>query len=204
MQLGTMVVFGATVMPLVCTPGPDILFVASQGLSGGTGAATRANLGILGGYVAHAVLGALGVATLVAASPLLFETVRWGGVAYLIYLAVRMLLSASRTGPLALPQASSAQRLLAKGFMTSFLNPKGMLVYLAILPNFIHTGESVAVQALTLSAIFIVSCAIVYSLVGITMGAMGQRGTFSDVRRRWVEGTAGGLLLLAAGRLAAN
>jgi threonine/homoserine/homoserine lactone efflux protein len=203
MQLGTMAVFAATVLPLVCTPGPDILFVASQGLSGGTGVAMRANLGILGGYAAHAVLGALGVAALVAASPLLFETVRWGGVAYLVYLSIRMLRSASRNGQIDLPQ-TGARRLLAKGFMTSFLNPKGMLVYLAILPNFIHTGESVASQAIALSTIFISSCAIVYALVGVATGTMGRRGTFSDVRRRWIEGTAGGLLLIAAGRLAAN
>jgi threonine/homoserine/homoserine lactone efflux protein len=80
MQLGTMLVFAATVMPLVCTPGPDILFVASQGLSGGTTAAMRANLGVLVGYLMHAILAAFGVAAVVAASPVLFEILRWVGV----------------------------------------------------------------------------------------------------------------------------
>jgi threonine/homoserine/homoserine lactone efflux protein len=69
MQPGTMFVFAATVMQLVCSPGPDILFVASQGLSGGPRAAMRANAGVLLGYLMHALLAALGLAALVAASP---------------------------------------------------------------------------------------------------------------------------------------
>jgi len=91
MQLGTMLVFAATVLPLVCTPGPDILFVASQGMSGGAGAAMRANLGVLLGYLMHAVLAAFGVAALVAASPVLFGVLRWAGVAYLGWLALTLM-----------------------------------------------------------------------------------------------------------------
>src|SRR5882762_5810886 len=104
MQPATMLVFAATVLPLVCTPGPDILFVASQGLSGGVRAAMRANLGVLFGYAMHALLAAFGVAALVAASPLLFEILRWVGVVYLAYLAMKLIRSALRPGHLSLAQ----------------------------------------------------------------------------------------------------
>ena len=165
MQPGTMLVFAATVMPLVCTPGPDILFVASQGLSGGTTAAMRANLGVLVGYLMHAILAAFGVAAVVAASPVLFEILRWVGVAYLAYLAIKLIRSAMHPGRLALaPTPNNA--LVRRGFLTSFLNPKGLLVYFAILPNFMTSGEGVALQAAVLSAIFIALCGIIYSVVG--------------------------------------
>ncbi len=68
MELQNLLLFSATVIPLVCTPGPDILFISAQGLSG-TSAALKANLGIILGYVAHAILAALGLAAIVAASP---------------------------------------------------------------------------------------------------------------------------------------
>src|SRR5882724_7841596 len=161
MQPATMLVFAATVLPLVCTPGPDTLFVASLGLSGGPCAAMRANFGVLLGYAMHAVLAAFGVAALVAASPLLFEILRWVGVAYLAYLAMKLIRSALHPGRLSLAQTPD-NALVRRGFLTSFLNPKGMMVYFAILPNFMIPGDDVALQAVVLSAIFIALCAIIY------------------------------------------
>ena len=205
MQPGTMLVFAATVMPLVCTPGPDILFVASQGLSGGPRAVMRANLGVLLGYLMHALLAAFGVAALVAASPVLFEILRWVGVAYLAYLAIKLIRSAIHPGHLSLSLAETPDNaLVRRGFLTSFLNPKGLMVYFAILPNFMTSGDGVALQAVVLSAIFIALCGIVYSAVGFAVSSIARRGSFSDRRRRYVEGAAGALLIFAAGRLAVN
>ncbi len=203
MQPGTMLVFAATVMPLVCTPGPDILFVASQGLSGGPRAAMRANLGVLLGYTMHALLAVFGVAALVAASPVLFEVLRWVGVAYLAYLAIKLIRSAIHPGHLSLAKALD-NALVRRGFLTSFLNPKGLMVYFAILPNFMTSGDSVGLQAVVLSAIFIALCGIIYSVVGFVVSSIARRGSFCDRRRRYVEGAAGALLIFAAGRLAVN
>jgi threonine/homoserine/homoserine lactone efflux protein len=203
MQPATMFVFAVTVMPLVCTPGPDILFIASQGLSRGPRAAMRANLGVLLGYLMHALLAAFGVAAVVAASPVLFEILRWIGVAYLAYLAIGLIRSAMHPGHLSLAE-SPGNALVRRGFLTSFLNPKGLMVYFAILPNFMTAGDGVALQAAVLSVIFIALCGIVYTAVGIAVSSMARRGSFSDRRRRCVEGAAGGLLIIAAGRLAVN
>jgi len=203
MQPATMLVFAATVLPLVCTPGPDILFVASQGLSGGVRAAMRANLGVLFGYAMHALLAAFGVAALVAASPLLFEILRWVGVVYLAYLAMKLIRSALRPGHLSLAQTPD-NALVRRGFLTSFLNPKGLMVYFAILPNFMAPDDGVALQAIVLSAIFIALCGIIYGAVGLVVSSIARRGSFGDRRRRYVEGAAGALLIFAAGRLATN
>ena len=73
MSLGTLFLFFLTVFPLICTPGPDILFTASQGLSNGRSAALNAVTGILLGYSAHAVLSAVGIAALISTSPFMFS-----------------------------------------------------------------------------------------------------------------------------------
>ena len=78
----TLALYLATVLPLVCTPGPDMLFVLSQGLVAQRKGAVLATFGICAGYLVHALLATLGLAALIAASPLLFDVIRWVGAAY--------------------------------------------------------------------------------------------------------------------------
>jgi len=108
MDVHTLVFFSLAVVPLVLTPGPDILFIASQAMSGGIGAGLRSTAGICLGYVVHSIMVALGLAAVVAASPILFELVRWIGIAYLVYLASKLIRSAfSSTRPRCLGRASN-------------------------------------------------------------------------------------------------
>lgn len=203
METGAAILFAATVLPLICTPGPDMLFVASQTLAGGAPAGLRATTGVCLGYVGHSILVALGVAAIIAASPVLFAALRWLGVAYLIYLACRLIGSALRPGNLTL-SAGSSKAPIGRGFLTAFLNPKGMMIYFAILPQFMQHDGSIALQAAILSAIFVGLCGIVYAVLSVVIASARGGGGFSDRRRRWVEGMAGGALVVAAGRLAAT
>ena len=203
MQLQTLALFVATVLPLICTPGPDMLFVTAQSAAGGATAGLKATAGICAGYVVHSALVALGLAAIIAASPILFEGLRWLGVGYLVYLATLLIRSALRPGTL--PLAPEVKRsVFRRGFLTSLLNPKGMMIYVAILPQFMTHDGNAALQAAILSAIFIALCGAFYSALSIAIGILGTRGGFSDLRRRWVEGISGGLLMVAAGRLATN
>ncbi len=201
METSLAILFAVTVLPLICTPGPDMLFIASQALSGGGPAGLRATAGVCLGYVVHSLLVAAGVAAIVAASPLLFEGLRWFGVAYLAWLAFQLVRSAMRPGGLDLPQTETNGQ-LGRGFLTAFLNPKGMMIYFAILPQFIDHAAPVGPQALVLSAIFVGLCGLVYAVLSCVLGVLGRRGGFDDRQRRLVEGTAGALLVIAAGRLA--
>jgi threonine/homoserine/homoserine lactone efflux protein len=200
MELNTLFLFFVTVFPLICTPGPDILFTASQGLTNGHAAAFRAVTGILLGYAAHAVLSALGIAALVSASPFLFAMLKWIGVIYLFVLASQMLYSAisNREGiKLTAPKNGSIWR----GFFTSFLNPKGLLMYMAILPQFIRPDGSTALQALALSLLFIAGCGLVYMTVGLLASQVHGRNVSGKARRR-LEAAAGVMLAGAAIKLA--
>jgi threonine/homoserine/homoserine lactone efflux protein len=201
METGTVFFFAVTVLPLICTPGPDMFFVTSQALSAGTAAGFRATAGVCLGYTVHSVLVAIGVAALVAASPLLFAALRWMGVGYLVYLACMLIRSAMRSGS---PGDSTGPtgRQLERGFVTALLNPKGTMIYFAILPQFMNNHIDPGFQAFFLSAIFISLLAAVYAALTIIVTAPGTRKPLGDRRRRSIEAIAGGLLLVAAGRLA--
>lgn len=208
MDTSTLVLFAATVLPLICTPGPDMLFVSSQALGGGATAGLRATLGVCLGYAVHSGLVAAGVAALLAAFPLVFAALRWIGVVYLVRLAVGMIRSALRreAGRATAPLVAAPLR---RGFLTALLNPKGMMIYFALLPQFLRAGDDLAGTAAALSGIFIALCAAVYSILSLALSAVRERGERArergdDRRRRIVEGVSGGLLIAAAGRLATN
>jgi threonine/homoserine/homoserine lactone efflux protein len=90
---------------------------------------------------------------------------------------------------------------LWRGFFTSFLNPKGLLMYLAILPQFISPDGNTALQALILSALFILGCGLVYSIVGLLASKIHGR-KISDSGRRRFETLAGLMLMAAAVKIA--
>ncbi|QWF19806.1 LysE family translocator [Lysobacter capsici] len=203
MDLTATLLFSATVLPLICTPGPDMLFIASQALSGKASAGLRATAGVCAGYGVHSLLAAMGLAAIIAASPLLFELLRWIGVAYLAWLAFKLIRSAFKAGGLQV-RARAGDAQFKRGFLTAVLNPKGMMIYFAILPQFMRADQSAAWPALVLSAIFIGLCALVYALLSVALASTGRCGALSDRRRRWVEGVCGGLVAVAAGRLATS
>ena len=197
MHIQTLLLFSATVLPLVCTPGPDMLFIASQAISGQR-AGFRATAGVVLGYCVHSLLVSVGLAAVVAASPVLFEIIRWVGITYLAYLACKLFRSAITPGGLA-TSAPQARGQLAKGFLTALLNPKGMLIYVAILPQFMTPDGNATLQAIVLSATFMFWCAVVYTILSIVIGRLGGTKALSDLRRRIVDGIAGTMILLAAG-----
>lgn len=185
--------FTLAVLPLVAIPGPDMLLCIAQGLSRGPSGVWRAVNGVTLGYLAHAVLAAAGLAALVAASPVLFEKVRWIGIAYLAWIAIGMLRAAfSPGGPLTLPDARPLS--LWRGFLTSFLNPKGLFVYLSIVPQFIDPIGNVSAQAFALSVTNAALCYIVYAAVGLIAVRSNRIGAVSPLRTRIAEGVGGSLL----------
>lgn len=205
MDTHTLLLFAATVLPLIAVPGPDMLYIASQAVAGR--ARARAGLlataGVCTGYVLHSLLVTFGLATVIAASPVLFNALRWAGVLYLAWLAAKLLRSALRPGQ---PEraATKSPSPLRRGFLTAALNPKGMMIYVAILPQFMHAGHALALQAMLLSGMFIALCALVYSMLSLVLATTGKAGGLSDRGRRCVEGVSGGMLIAAAARMAST
>src|SRR5215216_518593 len=121
-------------------------------LVGGRTAGVRTMLGGVSGLSLHAAAAALGVSALLATSAAAYATLKIVGIAYLLYLGVRMLRSARR--PVEVEQAPGGSRWFAQGFVSNALNPKVALFFLTFVPQFLPDTGSTLPLALLLSAIF--------------------------------------------------
>lgn len=195
--MSVFLLFALTVIPLIFTPGPDMLFILSQVMGKDAKAGMMATVGVCLGYLVHSVLVALGIAAIIVSFPILFETIRWLGIAYLLFLAFSLIKSVFNTQKLAIEKKNTAKP-IQKGFFTALLNPKGMLIYFAILPQFIDkTGNTVS-QGLILSFIFIGLCFVVYCSLSVIFARISQNTQLDERKQKWIDGGSGGLLMLAA------
>ncbi|GLW50932.1 lysine transporter LysE [Streptomyces sp. NBRC 14336] len=189
MDSGTLISFLALDLLLVCVPGADWAYAISAGLRGGS--VGRAVAGLVSGYALHTVLAAAGLAVLVASRPALLTGLTVAGAAYLVRLGWSVL---RRPG---VPGAgeSTDERVFLRGAMISGLNPKGLLLYLSVLPQFLVTGGGhlpVPAQTATLGLLHMACCAAVYLSVGL--GARAVLGA-RPAAARAVTRTSGAAML---------
>ena len=191
------VLFALTVLPLIFTPGPDMLFILSQVMGKDAKAGMMATLGICSGYLVHSVLVALGIAAIIVSFPVLFDAIRYLGIAYLLYLAFHLFKSVLSNKTLKIEQSTTAYP-IRKGFFTALLNPKGMLIYFAILPQFINQSGNTVQQGLILSFIFIGLILLVYCALSLILGKMIRNKPLDLQQKKWIDGGSGALLTAAA------
>src|ERR1700761_7941981 len=152
---------------LVLTPGPDWAYVIAVGLRDRM--VLPAVAGLAAGYAALTVLVAAGLAALITTRPGALTALTLVGGAYLIWLGASVLSRPAEADANALrPQPSSSPRLVARGAATSGLNPKGLLLFVAVLPQFVarHGGLPVAFQIGVLGAIHVTNCVVAYLGLG--------------------------------------
>ena len=167
--LDNLLLFVLASVLLVLTPGPNLLYLISRTLAQGRAAGLVSMAGTTTGFVVHILAAALGVSAVFVAVPVAYDALRWAGAAYLLWLAwdsVRP--GAEGTGgifaPRKLPDAPAA-KLFRMGLLTSILNPKVALFYIALFPQFVEPARgSVFAQSLALGLV-----QIVIALVGDTL-----------------------------------
>ena len=126
------------------TPGPDVLYIASNSLRGGAKAGIVAGLGITAGCFVHVFAAALGVSALLAASATAFNVLKWVGAAYLVWTGLK-LLRAKPVGWALVPtdephrpaRVPALREVFKGGFLCNVLNPKVAIFFLAFVPQFI-------------------------------------------------------------------
>ncbi|MFF2116657.1 LysE family translocator [Kitasatospora sp. NPDC058184] len=189
---------------LVCTPGPDWLYIAARGLGQGRRAALIAVGGVCAGYAVHTLLSSAGLAAALRAVPAALPVLRLTGAAYLLVLAVMMLLALRKSGDaaaLAAPKPQPTATVLRQSMLTALLNPKGLLLYLSLVPQFVDPDAALPVggQVLALGSLNVLACAVVYGLVAYASGRLGGRfgGTPQAARRMTMVSAV--LLMLVAG-----
>lgn len=180
-----------------------MLFILSQVMGKDAKAGMMATIGVCCGYLVHSILVALGIAAIIVSFPVLFETIRWLGIAYLLFLAFSLVKSVFSKNTLIIEKKSSSNP-VQKGFITALLNPKGMLIYFAILPQFIDKSGNTVSQGLILSFIFIAMIFVVYCALSLLFARLTRSAQIDERKQKWIDGTSGGLLALAASWLIIN
>ncbi|MBN9046119.1 MAG: LysE family translocator [Rhizobiales bacterium] len=191
---------------LILSPGPDTIFVVANGIRYRIKGAIVAALGIAVGTIFHALAAALGVAALIAASPLAFAIIRYAGAAYLCWLGLKILLSLARAK--SAESGTRDQPLLSLGavfrraVVTNLLNPKMPLFYIAILPQFVDPSLGhVGLQMFMLSCMSNVIGTIYLVCIGCVAGRLRALPGSKKVGR-WLDGIAASLFIGLGVRLA--
>ena len=193
--------FAAMSFLLIVIPGPSVLFVIGRALAQGRRAALTTVVGnTLGAYVLIVAV-ALGVGSIVERSVLVFTVLKLAGAAYLVYLGVkawreRGSLQAAFTGDKA---AQGGLRTLWEGFAVGVANPKTIVFFAAVLPQFVDRAQGhVAVQMLLLGLVFNVIAVACDSVWGLA-AATGRDWFARSPQRLSVVGGAGGLTMIGLG-----
>ncbi|WP_417267930.1 LysE family translocator [Celeribacter baekdonensis] len=198
----TLAAFVPAALALNLTPGADMMFCLAQGLRGDRRAAVAASAGIAAGGMINVALAGLGLGALVAAHPALFGTIRWIGVVYLLWLALKTLLTPLPEMRSNIP-LKSRRRAFREGLFVNVSNPKVILFILAFVPQFVDpTRGSVLGQFLIFGAVIGLGGFVINGLVGwfaVGLGGVLARSRGMERVLRYVSASVFGGLALKLG-----
>ncbi|MDF2232661.1 LysE family translocator [Albimonas sp. CAU 1670] len=202
----TLAVFIPVALALNLTPGADMLFSLGQGARSGPAAGVAAAAGISAGSLVHATAAGVGLAALIAAHPLAFEVVRWAGVAYLVWLALRAFADLARGHGLDGAPSVAPMRPLAAfraGLLVNLLNPKVGIFVLALVPQFVRPeAGSILGQFLVFGAVLGIGGMAINGAVGLSAGHVGRALARSRRMSQALQAATGTIFLALAARLA--
>ncbi len=184
--LDTWLLFAGSVILMALSPGPNLYYLVSRTICQGVAAGLSSLLGVMTGMTLYALLAAFGLSAVFLAVPFLFEVLRWGGAAYLLWLAWRALSAPEVALPArAAARVESHPRLYLTGLATCLLNPKLMVLYVSLLPPFIVPARgSVLWQSAVFGATQVVLACSVH--LGVVLCA-GRIARLLANRPRWIS-----------------
>lgn len=192
LSLSTIVTFALASIAILVIPGPAVLYILNRSVSDGRRVGLAAVAGIELGTFVHVLAATAGLSAVVASSATAFNTVKWFGAAYLIFVGVRTLLH--RPAALDTDRAGvSPRRAFHQGVVVNVLNPKVALFFLSFLPQFIHPDRGhPAAQAFVLGLEFVVIACLsdgLYAIVASGLRDVLMRGRSLQFVQRYVAGT---------------
>lgn len=178
MELASFISFLIAAVCLTLAPGPDILFVLTKSIAAGTQAGIRVACGLITGTFFHTALAAFGISLLIRRSELAFSTIKWAGVAYLTFLgvsALRHLNDIPSTGKSVPETPKHSRNLYATGVLMAALNPKLIIFFLALFPQFIpENANNPSLQTFFLGLTFSAQALIIFVLVAFFAGSLSR------------------------------
>ena len=194
--------FLLTTLVVVVTPGTGVLYTLAAGLSRGHRASVIAAFGCTLGIIPHMIAAVTGLAALLHTSALAFQTMKYLGVAYLLYMAWSTLRD---KGALVMKEdaPSSAAKVITTGILINILNPKLTIFFFAFLPQFVNADEpSALLRMLELSGVFMLVTLFVFIVYGLFAAAVRDRIISRPRVMIWLRRAFAGSFGLLAGRLA--
>lgn len=205
MTFETWLIFAVTEAVMCMIPGPAVLLVVSIGLTRSQAESMRVGLGVLAANAFYFLLSATGVGALLAASHEAFMLLKWFGAVYLFWLGARMLFAGSRTRTPRQAGVRSAvedspgpgHRTLIQGFVTQAANPKALIFFLSLLPQFVNPAAPLLPQ-ITLLAVTSIGIEFVILSAYATLASRAATAAGADRFGPVVERVGGTLLVGAA------
>lgn len=195
--------FLLTAFVVVLAPGTGVIYTLAIGLGRGRVAAIWAALGCTFGIVPHLLAATLGLAALLHTSALLFQVVKFAGVAYLLYLAWQVLKSDGALTVGADHSAEPGYRIARRGALINILNPKLSVFFLALLPPFLTGNPATATaEMIGLGAVFMLMTFAVFVLYGVFAATARTRLLGSETVLRWLNRGFAAIFAGLAARLA--
>ena len=202
------IAFLLTSLVIVAMPGPGAIYTIAAGLQRGRRASLVAALGCTLGIVPHVVAAITGLAAVLYASAVAFQTIKYAGVAYLLFLAWQSWqdktpLTVDSGNSLEAEAPPSAGRVISQAVLINLLNPKLTIFFFVFLPQFVHPNEPYALQhMLVLSGVFMILTLLVFAAYGIFAAALRRRVLGRPSLVTVIRRVFAGSYLALAGRLA--
>lgn len=198
MTFETWIVYVGTVLAFMSTPGPSQLLMLSNSAVHGFKRSLSTASGDLSANLLQMLAAGFGLSALLVASSNALTVIKWLGVAYLIWLGVKMITKAStaRVGGADRQKAKTLKALWMQGFLTSAANPKAVVFFAALFPQFISLDAPFATQFLTLSITYLVIDGLFLSAYGGGAAWIGRK--FKGDAKKWIERIGGGFMIGAA------
>lgn len=195
--------FLLTTLIIVASPGTGVIYTLAAGLSRGSRAAVLAAFACTIGIVPHLVAAMMGLAALLHTSALLYDIVKYAGVAYLIWMAWQTLRENGALKVEAKTDTRSSLRVVIDGVLVNILNPKLSIFFVAFLPQFIAIGEpSPLNRMLELSGVFMAMTFVIFAVYGLFAAAMRDHVVTRPAVMAWMRRTFAAAFVALGARLA--
>jgi threonine/homoserine/homoserine lactone efflux protein len=202
-DLGSIITFGVASIALLLIPGPAVIYILNRSVSDGREVGLAAVAGLELGNMVHVVAASAGLSAVLATSATAFNTVKWLGAGYLVFVGVRTLLMrpATMSGD---STSVTLKRSFTQGVVVNTLNPKVALFFVSYLPQFIDADKGAAwSQALVLGTVFVLIGCCTDGMYALTASALRNKlltGRTLPIVQRYVAGT----VFVALGVMAAT
>ncbi len=201
---GTLLLYTIGALIIIISPGPDFIYVTTRGIAQGRVAGLLSAAGISLGLMVHTTLAALGLSALLQTSGIAFQTIKFTGAAYLLYLGIKVFLNKEN---LIQPGQSAVKfdklAIVRQGVATNVFNPKAILTFMAFIPQFINpTDKLAAIQISLLGGIIALLAILWFGLVGYFAGTLGKWLCRQALLQRFIQWGTGCILVGLGLRLA--